>query len=109
MLIKPKMAFAMLASMAQHMKMLVAQIEQMKLMTTKQRTIRFRLDQSGNTEGSADFTLPDDKSLIANRLGMKSETFSRVLAQLVSQGVEVNGARVMIANIGRLTDLLSVE
>ncbi len=50
-----------------------------------------------------------DKSLIANRLDMKPETFSRVLAQLVSQGVEVNGARVVIANIGLLTDLLSVE
>ncbi len=49
-LIKCEMAFAMLASMAQHLKMLLAQIEQMKLMTTKQRTIRVLLDQSGKTE-----------------------------------------------------------
>jgi CRP/FNR family transcriptional regulator, dissimilatory nitrate respiration regulator len=108
-LVKPEIAFAMLASMAQHLKVLVAQIEQMKLMTTKQRAIRFLLDQSGESEGSANFTLPHDKALIANRLGMKPETFSRVMSQLAVHGVEMNGARVAIEDVGRLADVLSLE
>ncbi len=108
-LVKPEVAFAMLASMAQHLKVLVAQIEQMKLMTTKQRAIRFLLDQSGKTEGSADFILPHDKALIANRLGMKPETFSRAMSQLAVHGVEMNGARVAIEDVGRLADVLSLE
>ncbi len=70
-MVKPETAFAMLASLAQHLKVLVAQIEQMKLLTTRQRTIRFLLDQSGQTDGAASFNLPHDKALIANRLGMK--------------------------------------
>lgn len=106
---KPEIAFAMLASMAQHLKVLVAQIEQMKLLTTKQRTIRFLLDQSGKTEGFAEFILPYDKSLIANTLGMKPETLSRVLAQLSTHGLEVTGANVIIRDIGRLKGLLSFE
>jgi CRP-like cAMP-binding protein len=107
--VKPAIAFAMLASMAQHLKVLVGQIEQMKLMTTKQRTIRFLLDQAGKTEGSAAFTLPYDKSLIASTLGMKPETFSRVVAQLSPHGLDVTGASVRIEDIGRLRGLLSFE
>lgn len=108
-LVKPEIAFAMLASMAQHLKALVAQIEQMKLMTAKQRAVRFLLDHSGKSQGSAEFTLPHDKALIANRLGMKPETFSRVMSQLTVHGVEMNGAKVAIEDVGRLADVLSLE
>jgi CRP-like cAMP-binding protein len=108
-LAKPETAFTMLASMAQHLKFLVAQIEQMKLLTAKQRTIRFLLDQSGRASGAADFNFPHDKALIANRLGMKPETFSRALAQLAEHGVQVTGSQVTIADIGRLGELLSLE
>lgn len=108
-LAKPETAFTMLASMAQHLKFLVAQIEQMKLLTAKQRTIRFLLDQSGRADGAAEFNLPHDKALIANRLGMKPETFSRALAQLAEHGVQITGSQVTIADVGRLGDLLSLE
>lgn len=106
---KPETAFAMLASMAQHLKLLVAQIEQMKLLTTRQRAIQFLLDQSGQTEGAVQFSLPHDKALIAHRLGMKPETLSRALAELVKHGVQMNGSRVTIADVARLGDLLSIE
>lgn len=108
-LAKPETAFAMLASMAQHLKFLVAQIEQMKLLTTKERTIRFLIDQSGRAIGAAEFSFPHDKALIANRLGMKPETFSRALAQLAEHGVQVTGSQVTIADVARLGDLLSLE
>lgn len=108
-LAKPETAFAMLASMAQHLKLLVAQIEQMKLLTTRQRTIRFLLDQSGQTDGAASFNLPHDKALIANRLGMKPETFSRALAELTKHGVQMTGSHVAIADVRHLGDLLSLE
>jgi CRP-like cAMP-binding protein len=108
-LIKPEIAFAMLASMAQHLKHLVAQIEQMKLLTTKQRVISFLLDQCGQTEGAATFVLPHDKALIANRLGMKPETFSRALAQLAEHGVRVNGGQVSVRDVMQLAAILTEE
>jgi CRP-like cAMP-binding protein len=103
---KPEIAFAMLGSMAMHLKTLVAQIEQIKLMTAKQRTTRFLLDQAKCKSGPATFTLPHDKGLIANRLGMKAETFSRSLAQLAVHGVDVNGPSVTILEVQQLVDLL---
>lgn len=105
-LVKPEIAFAMLASMARHLKVLVAQIEQMKLLTTRQRAIRFLLDHCGRTGGAATFALPHDKALIANRLGMKAETFSRALASLSDYGVAVVGGKVSIEDVNRLVLLL---
>lgn len=103
---RPEIAFAMMASMAQHLHGLVAQIEQMKLLTTRQRVIRFLIDQSGRGDGAASFELPHDKSLIANRLGMTPETFSRMLAQLADHGVAATGSRIRVGDVGRLAKLL---
>jgi CRP-like cAMP-binding protein len=47
--------------------------------------------------------LPYDKTLIASRLGMQPETFSRALARLQEEtGVKVRGATVEINNLGAL-------
>lgn len=49
------------------------------------------------------FELPYSKTLIASRLGMELETFSRTLARLKEQGIVVEGTHVAI------TDLAAVE
>lgn len=49
------------------------------------------------------FELPYSKTLIASRLGMELETFSRALAKLKSYGIQVTGTHVSI------TDFESVE
>jgi CRP-like cAMP-binding protein len=44
------------------------------------------------------FDLPYSKSLIASRLGMKQETFSRTLPKLRENGIDVQGTRVSFLN-----------
>jgi CRP-like cAMP-binding protein len=85
---------------------LVAQIEQMKLLTGEERVIQYLLALGGVQEGSVAFNLPHEKNIIANRLGIKPETFSRALSQLRRLGVDVNGARVVIQDVARLRILL---
>ncbi|MCZ7594171.1 MAG: helix-turn-helix domain-containing protein [Hyphomicrobium sp.] len=53
-------------------------------------------------EGSAVVELPFEKSLLANRLGMKPESFSRALRRLRSYGVTVERETVKIADVARL-------
>ena len=48
------------------------------------------------------FELPYSKTLIASRLGMELETFSRTLAKLKEQGISVTGTRVAIHDLGRI-------
>lgn len=48
------------------------------------------------------FDLPYSKTLIASRLGMELETFSRTLAKLKEHGITVEGTRVMILDLKRI-------
>lgn len=48
------------------------------------------------------FDLPYSKTLIASRLGMELETFSRTLAKLKVNGIMVEGNRVTIHDLERI-------
>jgi CRP-like cAMP-binding protein len=48
------------------------------------------------------FDLPYSKTLIASRLGMELETFSRTLAKLKEHGITVEGTRVSIHDLARI-------
>lgn len=50
------------------------------------------------------FDLPYSKTLIASRLGMELETFSRTLAKLKEHGISVEGIRVMITDLARIEE-----
>jgi CRP/FNR family transcriptional regulator, dissimilatory nitrate respiration regulator len=50
------------------------------------------------------FDLPCSKALIASRLGMKPETFSRALATLRQNGIDVEDSRVSFRHVASLHD-----
>lgn len=102
----PHLAFSMLASMSGHLKALVEQIEQMKLLSGAQRLAEFLLRLCPNAEREAVVGLPYDKALIANRLGMKPESLSRSLSRLHKFGVSVEREQVRIADVRRLAQFI---
>lgn len=93
---RPEVAFAMMASMSRHLKVLVDQIERMKLLTADQRVAEFLLGLCGGRAGAVTLRLPHEKNLIASRLGMKPATFSRAIARMRELGVEVLGNQAII-------------
>lgn len=103
---QPDVAMSMLASASYHLKFLVEQIEQIKLMSAPQRIACFLVQQSLTREGPCTVELPYEKSLIANRLGMKPESFSRALAKLRPLGVTVNRENVTVSEIRVLIDFI---
>lgn len=50
------------------------------------------------------FELPYSKTLIASRLGMELETFSRTLNKLKDHGITVEGSKVMITDLERIEE-----
>ena len=92
----PSLAFAMMASMARKLHFLVRQVEQLSHRTTMQRVAAFLLTLAERSQGPATIHLPIDKHLIAARLGMQPETFSRALAKLRSHGVVCSGDEITI-------------
>ncbi|MBQ0833034.1 MAG: Crp/Fnr family transcriptional regulator [Marinobacter sp.] len=82
-------------------------LEIMTVQNARDRLIRYLIDllPNGATEGG-EVELPLPKCLVASRLAMQPETFSRILADLKSNGlVRVNRSKVFISDPKRLIDI----
>lgn len=103
----PIIALNILSSTSQYVHMLEIESEQKSTMGVAQRIgcflqrlcVMYDLDPRG-------FELPYSKALIASRLGMEPETFSRGLATLGQRGIKVNNARITISDIEALGDFV---
>jgi len=105
----PDLAFAMLASASMHLRSMVDELERLKGLPGSRRVAGFLCDLAGSDEGAAAFALPYEKSLIAGRLGMTPESFSRALAKLRDRGVSIDRENVRIARIEALRDFFEGE
>lgn len=102
----PKIALSMLKSMAHYRRLQDQELEHRTLQNASQRIGCFLLrliDQE--SEGRVTIHLPYDKTLVASRLGMQPETFSRALAKLkASVDMEVRGATIELGNVQELSE-----
>lgn len=96
-----KAALAMLRSVSRQRQRQIREIESLTLQNASQRIGCFLLRLCApHLEVPISLTLPYDKSLIAARLGMKSETFSRALSKLRREtDITVKGAVVSIPDM----------
>ena len=95
-------ALAMLASASAHLQAMIAHVEDLKTMTGPERLMDFIINLAGIQRGQAAVSLPYEKHLIANYLGMTPESFSRAMAMLKELGVSVENERIHVAEIGHL-------
>lgn len=102
-----QLAINMLRSMTRYREQRDQEIEHLKTQTAPQRIGCFLLRMASpywKEEVIPVIHLPYDKSLLALRLGMKSETFSRALGILKKEtGIEIKGSAVTITSIDRLS------
>lgn len=100
-----KLALGMLSSMARYRRQQDKEIEHRSLQNASQRIGCFilRLADQG-AKGAVAIHLPYDKTLVASRLGMQPETFSRALAKLRDQtGIRVKGSTIEMDSLDQLT------
>lgn len=97
------MAMKMLASISLRLHQLINDVRALSLETAGQRVAGYLLEHCPAQSGTAIFQLPAHKNVIASRLGIKPETFSRVLASLRDLGlVELDGPQIRIPDLGKL-------
>jgi CRP-like cAMP-binding protein len=89
----PERCFRLLAAMSARMHKLVNDIDRLTLMKGADRLLQYLLDHSDPDEtGRHKVELEAPKQVIASRIGVKPETFSRLLHKLTDLGcVEVEG------------------
>jgi CRP-like cAMP-binding protein len=98
---------ALLGSLSQRIHRLIADIEAYSLNSGTQRIAAYLYalaDPSG--PAPARVRLPANKTVIASRLGITKETFSRLLHELAAQGlVEVSRREIVLPDPRRLAEL----
>ena len=103
----PALARLMLASMARRLQAKVQDITMLSLQSATQRIVAYVLgamrDDAGPSGPSATVELPALKQVLASRLGMTPETFSRAIRTLSTEGLlSVDGSVVEIPDVAAL-------
>ena len=99
---EPQLVFDMLAAASLRLRELVDEVEQLKARSAPERIAGFLVKQASGTSGAVQVTLPYEKALIASRLGIQPESFSRALRKLARIGVAVDRDSVKIRDIATL-------
>jgi CRP-like cAMP-binding protein len=97
-----ELGFAMLSALGRWEMRLLAELRQLKSLTPAQRLAWYLLRLAQATEGPARIKLPYRKAIIAARIGITPESFSRALARLAHWGVQTQGDEVDIADAAKL-------
>jgi CRP-like cAMP-binding protein len=99
-------AARMIAGLSRRLHQLVGDLEAYSMRSGTERVIGFLLHQCGDglpADGAADVTLPTTKGVVASRLNLTQEHFSRILHDLTTAGlIQVRGRTVRIVDLGRL-------
>lgn len=95
----PELALRVIGVFSQRLHSLVAETERRQVLSTPRRVASFLLEllpPGASQDAAIRVQLPFDKALVAARLAMTPESFSRALARLREYGVTSRGAEVEI-------------
>lgn len=102
----PLFARRLLAGLSLRLHTLVQDVESLTLRSSMQRLIGFLLqvaDVPEGTGGPVEVDLPTSKHIIASRLNLTAETFSRILNELTTAKlIAVQGRHIVVHDIERL-------
>jgi len=100
----PKLGRKMIAGLSMRLHHLITDVESYSLHSGRQRIIGYLLrDNLKNDEKSITITLPTNKGVIASRLNLTQEHFSRILHELSEIGlIVVEGRRIHLTDVEKL-------
>lgn len=100
--------FMLLGDMSQRLKCLISEIDQLSLHSASSRVASY-LHGRMSAEGDS-FDLEVGKAVLASRLSIKPETFSRILKSLIEQGIiEIQRNRVRVLDRQALSDFIEMS
>lgn len=100
----PMLARKMIAGLSQRLHAFVSDVKSYSLHSGTQRVIGYLL-QAQQAAGGPEVTLEVGKNVIASRLNLTPEHFSRILHELTGKGlIQVNGHRIMILDLQRFRE-----
>ena len=100
----PMLGRKMIASLSMRLHHLITDVESYSLHSGRQRIIGYLLrDNVEGNQRSLEVTLPTNKGVIASRLNLTQEHFSRILHELADKGlIVVAGRKISIPDVEKL-------
>jgi CRP-like cAMP-binding protein len=103
----PTLARRMLAGISRRLHGLVSDVESYTLKSGTQRVVGYLLrtdsEAAGESEDARRVALPVAKAVLASRLNLTPEHFSRILHELAEQGlIDIDGRNIEIRDLERL-------
>lgn len=102
----PRLGRKMIAGLSMRLHRLIADVESYSLHSGRERVIGYLLRElvaDDETASSAEVQLPTKKGVIASRLNLTQEHFSRILHDLADKGlIEVTGRMIRIPDLNKL-------
>ncbi|MQY51748.1 Crp/Fnr family transcriptional regulator [Rhodocyclus tenuis] len=100
----PQLARKMIAGLSQRLHQVISDVEAFSLQSARQRIIGYLLrdvpESEGETGQTTTITLPTQKGVIASRLNLTHEHFSRILQEFSQKGlIDVAGRDIRITDI----------
>ncbi|TRW96530.1 cyclic nucleotide-binding domain-containing protein [Paracoccus sp. M683] len=95
-------ARAIVSELAQCYRAVIKNTKDLKLRSSLERLANYLIREQHRAGGRTAFQLPYDKRRLASFLGMTPENLSRAFKSLQDYGVEVDGARITIADQPRI-------
>lgn len=95
---QPELAIALLSGMSHRLHMRINEIEVLSIKNATHRVVRYLITLAVTScDIHSSFNLPAEKRLIAGQLGIRPETFSRVVSRLKDEGIiDIKGRRIIV-------------
>lgn len=100
------LALMIVTQLARHWRLLLTQIQDLKLHSARDRLIGYLLRECPVRSGPAGIRLANKRNVIAAELGMTPESLSRAFKRLRAVGVESQGSKVEIEDVARLAAVI---
>ncbi|HSR62719.1 MAG TPA: Crp/Fnr family transcriptional regulator [Gammaproteobacteria bacterium] len=99
--------FRMMAKMSKRLHIQLNEIDSLSLHNATYRLVHYLLKSiPANTSRHTEITLNYPKNILASRLSIKPETFSRIISRLKKENIiEVSGNQIIISDISALREI----
>ncbi len=104
----PELCLKMIAKLSQKLHFLIGEVDKLTLHNASYRLVSYLLEQAKKSDGSVQLSVP--KHVIASRISVKPETFSRILKQLSKDGlVEIKKNNIKLKDINLLKSYIEIS
>ena len=102
-----ELCFALMADMSTRLKGLLTEISELTIYNAKHRLVSYLLGQINDKKDQPTVKLTATKSMIASRLSITPETFSRIISKLKKDGlISIEDERITLIQADKLKEII---